>query len=124
VNDIPITLEHIDLFNCLDWLHVHFLQCALELLVIRTRTLVNLLDLSPRGTLAAMIWLLAIMSAYENERGSVVMGLTLRLNVSKESVRYSGLLEYGSKQHTNADLSLHTCKFCLVHVCKTLTMLG
>ena len=67
VNDVPIALEHIDLLDCLDRLHIHLLQCALELLVICPRTLVNLLDLSSRGTFAAVIWLLSV---YDRRRGA------------------------------------------------------
>lgn len=55
MNDVSIRLEHVDLLNGLNWLHVHLLEHSLELLVIGTRALVDLLDLSSRGSLAARI---------------------------------------------------------------------
>lgn len=47
MDDIAIALEHVDLLNCLDWLHIELLQRGLELLVIGARALVDLLDLPP-----------------------------------------------------------------------------
>ena len=55
VNDIAITLEHVDLLDSLNWLHVEFLQRRLQLLVIGASALVDLFDFSPRCALAAVI---------------------------------------------------------------------
>jgi hypothetical protein len=54
MDDIAITLEHVDLFDRLDWLHIQLLECRLQLLVIRARVLVDLLDFSPWCALAAI----------------------------------------------------------------------
>ena len=53
VDDITIRLEHVDLLDGLDRLHVHLLQCRLQLLVVRAGALVDLLYLSPRCALAS-----------------------------------------------------------------------
>ena len=42
VNDIAIILEHVDLLNCLDRLHIHLLQRGLQLLIVRAGALVRL----------------------------------------------------------------------------------
>ena len=52
VDHVAIRLEHVDLLNRLDRLHVHLLERRLQLLVVGTRVLMNLLDLSPGSTLA------------------------------------------------------------------------
>ena len=54
MNDVAVRLEHVDLLNCLNWLHVHLLQGRLQLLVVGARALVDLLDLSSRGALASV----------------------------------------------------------------------
>ena len=46
VDDVSISLEHVDLLDCLNWLNVELLQGSLQLLVIHSRALVDLLDLS------------------------------------------------------------------------------
>ena len=53
VDNISIRLEHVDLLNGLDWLNVKFLERCLQLLVVYSSTLMDLLDLSPWGTLSA-----------------------------------------------------------------------
>lgn len=55
MDDIAVTLEHVDLLDCLDGLDVHLLQRRLKLLIICTRALVHLLDLPSWSTLAAVI---------------------------------------------------------------------
>jgi len=53
VDNIAVGLEHVDLLDGLDRLHVQLLEGALELLVVGAGALVDLLDLSSRSTLAA-----------------------------------------------------------------------
>jgi hypothetical protein len=53
MDDITILLEHIDLFNCLNGLDIHLLQCGLQLLVIGTARLVDLLRLASRRAFAS-----------------------------------------------------------------------
>ena len=48
VDNVSISLEHVDLLNCLDRLNVQLLQGRLQLLVIHSCALVDLLDLSSR----------------------------------------------------------------------------
>lgn len=54
VNHVAVGLEHVDLFNRLDGLHIHLLERRLQLLVVRAAALVHLLDLSPRCSLATV----------------------------------------------------------------------
>ena len=46
MNDVSVRLEHVDLLNCLDRLNIELLQRCLQLLVVRSGALVDLLDLS------------------------------------------------------------------------------
>lgn len=55
VDNVSISLEHVDLLDSLDGLHVHLLKNGLELLVVHTRVLRLGLDLTSRGTLSAII---------------------------------------------------------------------
>lgn len=55
VNNVAVTLEHVDLLNCLDWLHIELLQRGLELLVVGAGALVDLLNLPPWCAFAAVI---------------------------------------------------------------------
>jgi hypothetical protein len=48
VDDVAISLEHVDLLNSLDGLNIELLERRLQLLVIHSCALVNLLDLSSR----------------------------------------------------------------------------
>lgn len=54
MNDIAVALEHVDLFDCLDGLHVELLQRRLQFLVVRASALVHLFGLASRGTFAAV----------------------------------------------------------------------
>jgi hypothetical protein len=54
VDNISVTLEHVDLLNGLDGLHIELLQRSLELLVVGTSALVDLLDLPAGSTLASV----------------------------------------------------------------------
>ena len=54
MDDVTIRLEHVDFLDCLDRLHVHLLQSCLELLVVRSSALVDLLDLPPWCTFASV----------------------------------------------------------------------
>lgn len=58
MDDIAVGLEHVHLLNCGDGLHVHLLESGLQLLVVGTGALVDLLDLSSRRTLASVAQLL------------------------------------------------------------------
>ena len=70
VNDIPIALKHVNLLDRLDRLHIHLLQRALELLIICARALVDFLDLSPRGTFAAVNLVISnYVRLYDRRRG-------------------------------------------------------
>lgn len=53
MNDVSVLLEHVDLLNGLDGLHVHLLQSGLELLVVGAGGLVNPLGLAAGSTLAS-----------------------------------------------------------------------
>lgn len=58
MNNIPILLEHVDLLDGLERLHVHFLQRCLQFLVIGAAGLVDLLDFAAGGSLASVwFWL-------------------------------------------------------------------
>jgi len=52
VDYVPILLEHVHLLNCLDGLHVEFLERCLQLLVVGPGCLVHLLLFPPRCTFA------------------------------------------------------------------------
>jgi hypothetical protein len=54
VDDVSISLEHVDLLNSLNWLNIELLERCLQLLVIHSRALVDLLDLSSRCALSAV----------------------------------------------------------------------
>jgi hypothetical protein len=52
VNNVAVTLEHVDLLNCLDGLDVQLLEDGLELLVIVAASRNSSLLLVSRGSLA------------------------------------------------------------------------
>lgn len=52
MNDVAVALEHVDLLNCLDRLNIELLERCLQLLVVGTSSLVDLLDLASWCTLA------------------------------------------------------------------------
>jgi hypothetical protein len=54
VDDVSVLLEHVDLLDGLDGLDVHLLQGGLELLVVGTGGLVDLLDLAAGSTLSSV----------------------------------------------------------------------
>lgn len=54
MDDISVGLEHVDLLNGLDWLNIELLQRSLQLLVIGTGALVDLLDLASRSSLSTV----------------------------------------------------------------------
>ena len=54
VDDVAVRLEHVDLLNGRDGLHVHLLEGRLQLLVVDARGLVDLLDVPAGGSLAAV----------------------------------------------------------------------
>jgi hypothetical protein len=54
VDDVSISLEHVDLLNSLDGLNIELLERRLQLLVVHTSALVDLLDLSSRCALSAV----------------------------------------------------------------------
>jgi hypothetical protein len=53
VDDVSVALEHVDLLDGLDGLYVELLQRGLELLVVGTGALVDLLDLPAGSALAS-----------------------------------------------------------------------
>lgn len=55
MNDIAVTLEHVDLLNLLNGLNVQFLEVRLQLLVVGSSSLVDLLDLASRSSLASIV---------------------------------------------------------------------
>ena len=55
MNDVSISLEHVDLLDGLDWLDVELLEGSLKLLVIGTGVSVDLLHLPSWGTLSSII---------------------------------------------------------------------
>jgi hypothetical protein len=63
VDDVSVLLEHVDLLDGLDGLHVHLLQGGLELLVVGSGGLVNLLDLAAGSTLSSVDELVVVMIA-------------------------------------------------------------
>lgn len=54
MDDVAVGLEHVDLLNRLDGLDIELLQRRLQLLVVHSRALVNLLDLSSRRALSTI----------------------------------------------------------------------
>ncbi len=52
MDDVPILLEHVHLLDCLDRLHIEFLERGLQLLVVGPGCLVHLLLFSPRCAFA------------------------------------------------------------------------
>jgi hypothetical protein len=61
VDDVSVSLEHVDLLNSLDGLDIELLERRLQLLVIHPRALVYLLDLSPRRALSTVAGLSAFL---------------------------------------------------------------
>ena len=61
MDDVSISLKHVDLLNSLDWLNIELLERCLQLLVIHSRTLVDLLDLSSRCALSTVASLSAFL---------------------------------------------------------------
>lgn len=53
MDDVAVALEHVDLFDLRDGLHVHLLEGGLELLVVGAGGFVDLLHFSPRGAFAS-----------------------------------------------------------------------
>jgi len=64
VNDVAVTLEHVDLLNARDGLDVHLLESRLQFLVVGTGGLVDLLDLSSGSTLATSSSISIYRSSY------------------------------------------------------------
>lgn len=60
MDDVSVLLEHVNLLDGLDGLDVHLLQGGLELLVVGTGGLVDLLDLAAGSTLASVELLVSI----------------------------------------------------------------
>jgi len=54
VDDVSVALEHVDLLDSLDGLDIELLERCLKLLVVGAGSLVNLLNLAPRSTLASV----------------------------------------------------------------------
>ena len=54
MDDVSVALEHVDLLDSLDGLDIELLERCLQLLVVGASSLVNLLNLAPRGTFASV----------------------------------------------------------------------
>jgi hypothetical protein len=54
VDDVSVSLEHVDLLNSLDRLDIKLLERRLQLFIIHSRALVYLLDLSSRCALSTI----------------------------------------------------------------------
>lgn len=61
MNDVAIGLEHVYLLNSLDRLDIELLERRLQLLVVHTRALVYLLDLSSRCAFSTVAHLSACL---------------------------------------------------------------
>ena len=61
MDDVAVSLEHVDLLNSLDWLNIELLERRLQLLVIHSCALVDLLDLSSRCALSTVARLSAFL---------------------------------------------------------------
>ena len=61
MDDVSIGLEHVDLLNSLDWLNIELLERRLQLLVIHSCALVDLLDLSSRCAFSTIARLSAFL---------------------------------------------------------------
>ena len=74
MDDVAVALEHVHLLDGLDGLHVHFLKCGLQFLVICTRALVHFLRLASRGAFAStpVISLVQVKGRVENDEASEV----------------------------------------------------
>jgi len=66
VDDVAIALEHVDLLDGLDRLNIELLQRCLELLVVGTGALVDLLDLPTGSALTAMASLAQSFTTYSS----------------------------------------------------------
>lgn len=60
MDDVSVLLEHVNLLDGLDGLDVHLLQGGLELLVVGTGGLMDLLDLAAGSTLASVVLLVSL----------------------------------------------------------------
>jgi hypothetical protein len=54
MDDVSVGLEHVDLLNCLDRLDIELLERSLQLLVVHSSTLMDLLHLPSRCTLSTI----------------------------------------------------------------------
>ncbi len=70
VNHIPVRLEHVDLLNGLDGLHIELLERLLQLLVVAGRSSRGALHLSPGSSLATIYSQPAPSCLYFLHRGS------------------------------------------------------
>ena len=73
MDHVAVFLEHVDLLDGLDGLHVHLLKSGLQLLVVGTGGLVDLLDLAAGSTLASVRMSLVGLCAAIVRSGSVWM---------------------------------------------------
>lgn len=64
MDDVSVLLEHVDLLDGLDGLDVHLLEGGLELLVVGTRRLVDLLDLAAGSALASVLCVSLLYLSY------------------------------------------------------------
>lgn len=86
VDDITIRFEHVDFLDRLDGLHIHLFQCRLQLLVVCSRALMNLLHLPPWCTLAAAFTLSVLVhllrsAGYIVSNDATIAGLKVHHNL-------------------------------------------
>lgn len=62
MDDVSVFLEHVDFLNSLDGLNVHLLEGGLELLVVGTGGLMDLLDLTAGSTLSSVRFISMLLS--------------------------------------------------------------
>ena len=83
VDDVSVLLEHVNLLDGLDGLDVHLLQGGLELFVVGTGGLVDLLDLAAGSTLASgilsVVLVLILVGCVEVIECGVICGVVMYL---------------------------------------------
>ncbi len=81
MDHVPIFLEHVDLLNSLDWLHIEFFQRSLQLLIVGAGGFMNFLHFSPRRAFTTVF---AIVLASGGEmRVSAVALRAMKLRITR-----------------------------------------
>ena len=79
MDDVSISLEHVDLLDSLDRLDIELLERRLQLLVVHTSALVDLLDLSSRCALSTVTHLSAFRSLRLSLKTCICVGRVGRI---------------------------------------------